>query len=370
MGTIYRRGELFWVQYFRNGKRYRESTGSQKETDAKRLLRLREGDIERGVAVTPRVGRLTFNEAADDLRNNYRVNARKTLDDTEARIRLHLAPVFGGRRMANITTADVNAYTAARLDAKAYPASINRELSIFRRMFCLAIQAGKLLTRPHIPMLAENNVRTGFFDRESFDALCRHLPEAVRPVVTFAYVTGWRIKSEILPLQWRQVDLDAGTVRLDPGTTKNGEGRVIHVTVKLRTLLETQRIITDEYQRKHGKICPWVFHRNGKQILTIRRCWSTAAKAAGCPGRIPHDLRRTAVRNLVRAGVPERVSMQLTGHKTRSVFERYNIVSDSDLVDAARKLDTATTTATIGHSGAPRLPESIPDQREMAVNAL
>jgi integrase len=219
-------------------------------------------------------------------------------------------------------------------------------------------------------MLAENNVRTGFFDRESFDALRRHLPEAVQPVVTFAYVTGWRIKSEILPLQWRQVDLDAGTVRLDPGTTKNGEGRVIHLTTELRTVLEAQWAITDEYQRKHEKICAWVFHRNGKQILTIRRCWDTAAKAAGCPGRIPHDLRRTAVRNLVRAGVPERVSMQLTGHKTRSVFERYNIVSDTDLIEAARKLHVATATATIGQSGAPRLTEALPDQREMAVNAL
>ena len=370
MGTIYKRGDTLWIQYFRNGKRYRESTGSERETDAKRLLRLREGDIERGIPVTPRVGRLTFDEAAEDLRNDYRANARKTLDDTEARIRLHLAPVFGGRRMASITTAEINAYTAARLDERACPASINRELSIFRRMFRLAVQAGKLYARPHIPMLAESNVRTGFFDREQFDALRRHLPETAQPVVTFAYVTGWRIKSEVLPLQWRQVDLEAGTVRLDPGTTKNGEGRVIHVTAELRTLLESQRAITDAYQRTHGKICPWVFHRNGKQILTIRRCWDTAAKAAGCPGRIPHDLRRTAVRNLVRAGVPERVCMQLTGHKTRSVFERYNIVSDSDLIEAARKLDVATRQPQSGDPGASLMAEQTADPRELAVNAL
>jgi integrase len=217
-------------------------------------------------------------------------------------------------------------------------------------MFTLAIQAGKLYTRPHIPMLAENNVRAGFFSPEQFDALRRHLPDAVQPVVTFAYVTGWRIRSEVLPLQWRQVDLDAGTVRLDPGTTKNGEGRVFHLTVELRTLLEAQRDIRDQYQRENGKICPWVFHRHGKRIKGFRRSWESAAKAAGRPGAIPHDLRRTAVRNLVRAGVPERVSMQLTGHKTRSVFERYNIVSDSDLIDAARKLDMVTVSATVGQS--------------------
>ena len=114
MGTIYRRGETYWIQYFRSGKRYRESTGSEKETDAKRLLRLREGDIERGLPVTPRVGRLTFDEAATDLRNDYTVNGRKSLRDAECRIEVAPAPVFGGRRMAGITTADVNAFTSDR----------------------------------------------------------------------------------------------------------------------------------------------------------------------------------------------------------------------------------------------------------------
>jgi hypothetical protein len=91
--------------------------------------------------------------------------------------------------------------------------------------------------------------------------------------------------------------------------------------------------------KKKGIICPWVFNRAGKPIKEFRRTWKSACNAAGVPGRIPHDFRRTAVRNLVRAGIPERVAMQLTGHKTRSVFERYNIVSEGDLFAAANKLD-------------------------------
>jgi integrase len=296
-----------------------------------------------GIPITPRVGRLTFSEAVSDLRNDYQVSGRKTLKDANLRITKHLLPVFGGRRMAGITTADIRSFITARLEEKASPGEINRELSLLKRMFSLAVQGGKLYARPHIPMLAENNVRTGFFEREQFETLRGHLPEPVQPVVTFAYVTGWRIRSEVLTLQWRQVDLDAGTVRLDPGTTKNGEGRVFHLTAELRTLLDTQRTIRDEYQREQGRICPWVFHRHGKQIVDFRKAWDSAAKAAGCPGRIQHDLRRTAVRNLVRAGIPERVAMKLTGHKTRSVFERYNIVSDGDLIDAARKLDAAVS---------------------------
>jgi len=103
---------------------------------------------------------------------------------------------------------------------------INRELRALKRMFRLALQAGKLLAVPHIPMLKENNVRTGFFERDQFEAVRRHLPEYTRPIVTFAYYTGWRIDSEVLTLQWRQIDEAAGTVRLDAGTTKNDEGRV------------------------------------------------------------------------------------------------------------------------------------------------
>ncbi len=143
----------------------------------------------------------------------------------------------------------------------------------------------------------------------------------------------------MLPLQWRQIDFAAGTVRLDPGTTKNGEGRVFPMTAELRALLEAQRAHTDAVQRTVEAIIPHVFHRDGRPILYFQKAWRNACTAAGCPGRILHDFRRTAVRDLVRAGIPERVAMQMTGHKTRSVFERYNIVSGRDLKEAATKLE-------------------------------
>jgi integrase len=107
---------------------------------------------------------------------------------------------------------------------------INRELTVLKRMFSLAVQADKLLRKPHCPMLRENNVRAGFFERQQYVTVLRHWPTSMQPVVTFAYVTGWRINSEVLPLQWRQVDLKAGEVRLDPGTTKNLEGRIFYLT--------------------------------------------------------------------------------------------------------------------------------------------
>ncbi len=193
--------------------------------------------------------------------------------------------------------------------------------------------------RPHISLLEEDNVRQGFFEREQYESIRKHLPEWVQPVTDFAYITGWR-KSEILSLQWPQVDFEAGNVRLEPGTTKNREARQFPFTSELRAILEGQKKTNEELTRK-GKICPWVFPKNGGKLGEFKHSWKTACIRAGLPGKLMHDFRRTAVRNLVRAGIPEAVAMKMTGHKARSVFERYNIVSEGDLAEAARKLDEA-----------------------------
>jgi excisionase family DNA binding protein len=168
------------------------------------------------------------------------------------------------------------------------------------------------------------------------------------PAVRIPSPRGWRIPSDVLPLQWRHVDFEARVVRLDPHTTKNDEGRTFPFTDALQELLEAQKAEHDRLKAEEV-LCPWVFHRTGKKVKGKRitrftKAWRKACEKAGTPGRIPHDLRRTAVRNLVRAGIPERVAMQLTGHKTRSVFERYNIVSECDLVEAAKKLNAVDAT--------------------------
>jgi len=347
MGQIIKRGKYYHIRYYRNGQRFAESTHSTDRETAKRLLKNRESDVANGVPVTPAIGRLTFEEAAQALENEYLANDRRSIVGLRGRIKKGLRPWFRGRRMVSITPTDVIAFVAAR-QAGSFPfkapgaanGTINRELSALKRMFALAKQAGTLLSAPHIAMLQEDNVRRGFFEREQFESVRRHLPEEIRPVVTFAYLTGWRVNSEVLTLQWHQVDLKAGVVRLDPGTTKNREGRTFPFSQlpELQALLEEQRAATTILERKTGTIVPWVFHRGGNPIKFYRRSWLRACKDAGCPGRIPHDFRRTAVRNLVRAGVPERVAMMLTGHKTRSVFERYNVVSEADLGAGVAKL--------------------------------
>lgn len=225
-------------------------------------------------------------------------------------------------------------------------AEINRELQTLKRIFNLAIEQDLIATRPKIKLLTESAARSGFFEREQYETVLKHLPPEVQPVIKFAYMTGWRIASEVLPLEWRQVDFGAGEIRLDAGTTKNREGRVFPMTAELRRLLEEQQA-ERERMKKARQIYPFVFFRqvaqgrggekHPKPITSFNKAWKLACRAAGCPGKTPHDLRRTAVRNFVRNGIAERVAMQLTGHKTPSVFQRYNIVSGGDLREAAEK---------------------------------
>ena len=235
-------------------------------------------------------------------------------------------------------------------------ATINRELAALKRMFSLAIKRGRLFYGPYIPLLHENNIRQGFFEREQFEALRGHLPAELRGLVTLAYYTGWRMQSEVFPLRWPQVDRQVGTIRLEPGTTKNSDGRTFAYAEigELRQAIETQ---WREHQslRQSEIICPWVFHRNGRPIKSLTRAWRAACKAAGCPGRVPHDFRRTAVRNMERAGVPRKVAMTLVGHRTEAMYRRYDIVTDGDLHDAAAKIESAATvtkTVTINRSAA------------------
>ncbi len=356
MGEIRQRGRIWWVRYYRDGRRYEESSGSEKKGAAIRLLKLREGDSARGVPVTPKIGRLRFEEAAADVVADYKTNGKRSQSHVERRIEKHLKPFFGGRRMASITTADVRSFIAHRQapvqreDGTETPgasnAEINRELAILKRAFTLTVQAGKLLHRPHIPMLEERNVRQGFFERQEFEDVREQLPMELRGLVTFAYLTGWRVQSEAFPLEWRHVDRKSGTVRLEPGQTKNSEGRTFpygDLLPELRDVIETQWEETKRVEKEQGIVCPFVFHRNGVRIRDFRAVWHAACEAAGVPGKIPHDFRRTAVRNLVRAGVSERTAMMLTGHKTRSVFDRYDIVNESDLREAVSKLAVAGT---------------------------
>jgi integrase len=285
------------------------------------------------------VNRKTVDEILAGVVEDYRINAKRSIKKVEDRIRLHLSPAFGRMNAANLSDDDVRSFMAKRQKVGASNAEINREVAVLRRAFKLARKT--VTMQPDFTMLREAAPRSGFFETDQFEAVCRHLPTALVPAFRFAYETGWRIHSEVFVLPWRLVDFDTEEVRLEAGMTKNAEGRLFPFNDALRAILTAQRAHTDVVQRARGEIIPWVFHRDGKRILDCYSAWDSACEKAGCPDRIPHDLRRTAVRNLVRSGTSEQVAMQLTGHKTREVFSRYNITSADDLRAAVHRLDLA-----------------------------
>jgi len=355
MGSIYRRrrrdgshGSVFWVKYYADGRPIRESTGTKDKKQAARFLKGREGRIVLGQPVMPRADRVRYEEIADDLKRYYETTGKREWREAKARFD-HLRQFFVGWRVVAIGSAEIAKYTEKRRGERAANGTINRELAILGRMLRLAYENGKLVRMPVIRKLAEASPRQGFFERGQFEAVRRLLAPDLRVAVTIAHTFGWRMQSEVLALERRQLDLEAGTLRLEPGTTKNDEARTVYLTPELDALLITQLERVDRLSKRIKRIVPYLFphlggrRRCGERRGDFRKAWETACKNAGVPGKLRHDFRRTAVRNMVNAGVPERVAMKVTGHKTRSVFDRYHIVSPADLQDVARRLAAAGT---------------------------
>jgi integrase len=347
MGMLYRRGRVYWCKYYVNGRPVRESTGKTTEKAAEQFLKVREGRAAAGMPMLPRADRIRYEEIAEDLRQHYAATGTRDLDEAEFRL-AHLERFFGGRRVAAIGGAEITAYALKRQREGAANGTVNRELATLSRMLRVAYENQKLVRLPVIRRLKEAAPREGFFEREQFEAVRRHLTEDLRVAVTIAYTFGWRTQSEVLTLERRHVDLDVGTLRLDPGSTKNDDGRLVYLTPELKTALAGQLERVRILERRLGRIVPCIFphvgkgRRAGQARLDFRKRWLTACRKAGVPGRLRHDFRRTAVRNMVNRGVPERVAMAVTGHKTRSVFDRYHIVSPADLQDVARRLASTT----------------------------
>jgi integrase len=349
--TEARESSVWWAKYYVNGRPVRESTGAAKETEARRFLKEREGRAATGAPILPRADRIRYEQIRADLREHYQATGRRNLRETDFRL-AHLDRFFAGRRVSAIGTTDITAYVVRRQATGAANGTINRELATLGRMLAVGYKAGKVVRPPVIERLKESAPRQGFFERDAFLSVRRHLAEDLQTAVTVAYTLGWRMPSEVLPLERRQLDLEAGTLRLEPGTTKNEDGRIAYITPELRALLAAQLGRVEALQKKLGRIVPHLFpnlrgRRAGTPRKDIRTTWATACRRAGCPAMLPHDFRRTAVRNMVNAGVPERVAMKVTGHKTRAVFDRYHIVSPGDLQDVARRL-AGTFTGTSG----------------------
>lgn len=325
----------FTLEYYLDGKMCREASGTTSYSEAVRQLKRRQGEIAQGRRVAPAADRLTFEHLAANLVGDYRAHGRRSLERVEDAL-THLRMMFSGYRARTIDGALVTKYIVDRQTAGAANATVNRELAALKRMYRLADeQLGGYC--PTIRMLKEDNVRRGFFERPQFDAVLAQLPEALKSAMHTAYIAGWRLRSEVFTRQKHHVDLAAGWLRLEPGETKDGRGRMFPLVPELRAVLERQLAATRAFEQRTGCVVPWLFHREGRPVRSFRRPWLRACQQAGVL-RLPHDFRRTAVRNLERAGVPRSTAMAMVGHRTESIYRRYAIVDEAMLREGAAKL--------------------------------
>ncbi len=195
-------GDVWWIKYYRHGKPYRESSGSTKITDTRDLLKKRDGEVIEGKLPGIHFEKVTFNELAEGYLTDYRINKKDTIEKAERCVE-YLKTSFDGVRAMDVTIDKIKSYIEKRMDEGLSNATFNRELAALKRMFRLAVKCTppKVAMIPYVPMLKESNVRKGFFEVHEYQALREVLPDGLKPLVTFAYHSGWR-KTEILELTW------------------------------------------------------------------------------------------------------------------------------------------------------------------------
>ena len=344
-GRIYQpKGSRFlWVQFYVNGKPYRQSTGTTENRKAEKFLAQKLGEVTTQTFVAPK--RVTVAELYADMEQDYRNQKYRSLYDLQKRWELHLEPFFGTMRASDIGEGLINRYIAKRQDENAGNATINRELAVLRRCFSIAVKGKEkkipAASVPIFPHLSEPHPRRGFLTDAQVDALCSACAGVglwLRAMLEVGRQCGCRV-GELKGMRVGQIDLDARTIRFEK--TKNGEDRTVVMTTEMLTLIEqciTGKVPTD-----------FVFTRDdGKEIRDFRGSWTNVCKEAGVPGLLFHDLRRTGVRNMIRRGISQKVATLISGHKTASVFDRYNIIDHSDLEDAAKKMEEGDFRARTG----------------------
>lgn len=339
-GRVFQRGNRWWIAYYireAGTSVEKREPGGNTEKQARKKMKQRQKEIgaqDLGVwtFTGPEAERVTLEELFTSLNEHYRIEGKEQ-QRANSHMR-HLRAFFGCERAVCVTATMVKRYIAHRQGDQAANGTINRELRILRRAFSLAVEDKRLspVHVPDCPTLLEENVREGFFEKADFYTVLSHIQDPdVRDFITWAFWTGMR-RGEIARLTWAGFDMESSTLILPGRSAKNGRPRKLVLEGVYRDII-ARRLSARRLD------CPFIFHRHGKPMGAFRKTWAHACKQAGVSGRIFHDLRRTAMRNMIRAGIDQTVAMKISGHRTDAVFDRYNITSDEDLQEAQGKLE-------------------------------
>lgn len=321
------RSSRWWIGYSVNGREIRESAGKT-EKEAGKALRARMKQLAGQRWIEPEQERMTVAEMLDTYESDLESRRAKSLDS----IKCHLRPIrleFGERRAVDLRADDFEKFRRSRLAEGRARQTVDHELGGLRAAYSLARKQERISRVPFIPMFHEHNVRRGWIEQAEAERIAAELGEPLGTLTLFARASTWR-RSEVESLTWEQVDRTAREVRLFD--SKNGRGRVLPLDDYLFGLIERR------WQAR--QFSPLVFHAEGRPIGDWRKAWARACQAAGRPDALFHDLRRSGIRDLIRAGVPQSVVMSISGHRTISTFLRYDIASEEDKRSALEKAQT------------------------------
>jgi integrase len=341
MGYIYKRGNIWWIGYGKNCAR-RESAETRDEETARALLKLREGDIVRGTP-TPnaRLRRVTVGEILASFVEHQRMIGSKSIEHVKRYyIENELLPVMGRVEVRALTTELIESYIVERQRHGYSNSTINKALACLNRALVLSLRNSRIQARPYVPLLKPAPPREGFYTEDEWRRLSKALQAPRRrhawAVLETARLTGCRI-SELIGkhgLEWRNVNLQEGWIRLEGGTTKNGEGRTLPILPALHPVLASLW----EQRLQQQSITPWVFSYAGRPIASIKSAFQNARIEAGLPERRIHDTRRTFRRYLALAGVSDKVGQQIMGHKDLKTYQAYFPVIEADKMAAATEI--------------------------------
>lgn len=344
-GRLYKRGRIWW---FRLGG-FDKSTGKTLQSEAIKERDRMKAKLTNDVPALQQL--VTVGELLDDYFAHLERNKAKALKSIKDVVNANVRRAFGERVAASITSDDLIGYRTQREIEEVKPATINNELAYLRAAYNHGMKRQtpkKVLTVPHFPIVKVSNTRTGFIEVGGYLAIMEELPNSLKPLFAAGFHWGNR-KSELTNLQWSQIHFEDGFVSLEVGTTKNDEGRWLPIYGDMEDWLRKQKTMRDA----DFPDCRWVFYWHndawktahvteaepGSQIHAFNKTWRNAVTRAGHPDLLFHDLRRSAVRNMVqKAGVSQAEAMKISGHKTVSMFLRYNIIDREGVKQSGKKL--------------------------------
>ncbi len=325
---------LLQISYWNGWRQVRESAGTTDHAEAVKTLQRKLGEI--AVGKSAGAERVRISALLQLVVEDYRLHDRADLHEAEQRVNRLLKPEFGHLRAAAFTTKALNAYIARRQKEGRQNSTINRELALLRRSFRLGYEHDPQLVfrLPVIKMLPEDNVREGFLEADKYRLILAALTDEIKPVFVVAYHLGMRT-GELLAIKRSWVDLEEGSDLRERPRDEESQSE------NCSDLRRHETVARDAFEPRPNRVTEvrLALSREGKPVKDFKADWAKACESAGVPDLLFHDLRRTAVRNMIRAGVPEKVAMQIPGHKTASMLWRYNITDARDIKEAGKRTE-------------------------------